>query len=492
MKSLALLLFVCFNTSMYGQKNYGKIWVCAKGGQRVHFNSNVLVTATPYYASYFTKGNSNICDSSGNLMLCSDGYNVYDSNTNYIDGGDTIVPKDFYVNQNGFSVLSQSSIFLPLDSDLYYFVTPTMSNARYADCIANNNCHFDLLLYNIIDMKANAGAGKVIKRMVPLMQNASLSKTQMMACRHSNGKDWWLLKQGGDSNKVYKFLFTQDSVFDYGLQSFAAPYWGAWDIMGQSVFTQDGSLYASTCQSDGLLGEIFMASFNRCTGELFNHYVIAMPSYSHHEPSDTTIMERTPAGLAFSPNNRFLYVMGMRNIFQYDLLDSTWFHVVGLDTSYIQFQDYSASYLGPDGKIYVGNFGGLSKQMSVIDAPDNKGAACSFCPRCLRFPNIGAGTPPCMPNYALGEGCWPLGSSEIKESVEAFKVYPNPANNYLFLESDAFNKEIEIIIYNVVGQEVLKCKFKNSNSKIQLDIHSLSQGIYLLKVGSYVRKFLKE
>jgi len=65
-------------------------------------------------------------------------------------------------------------------------------------------------------MNANGGAGKVLKRMQPLMENAELRKTQMMACRHANGKDWWLLKQAGDSNTICKFLFTQDSVYNMG------------------------------------------------------------------------------------------------------------------------------------------------------------------------------------------------------------------------------------------------------------------------------------
>jgi hypothetical protein len=67
--------------------------------------------------------------------------------------------------------LSQSSLFLPKDSNTFYFITPSMSDARFADCNALINCYFDLLLYNVIDMNANGGAGKVTKRMQPLMQN---------------------------------------------------------------------------------------------------------------------------------------------------------------------------------------------------------------------------------------------------------------------------------------------------------------------------------
>jgi hypothetical protein len=52
--------------------------------------------------------------------------------------------------------------------------------------------------------------------------------------------------------------------------------------------------------------------------------------------------------------------------------------------------------------MYIGNWNGLGKAMSVINNPDVKGVGCGFCPKCFQFPKIGAGNPPCMPNYALG------------------------------------------------------------------------------------------
>ncbi|MBK6818879.1 MAG: hypothetical protein IPG85_04405 [Bacteroidetes bacterium] len=59
----------------------------------------------------------------------------------------------------------------------------------------------------------------------------------MMACRHANGKDWWLLETSGDSNTVYKFLFQTRLSLDKGYQQFIEPLWGTWDIYGQSTLT---------------------------------------------------------------------------------------------------------------------------------------------------------------------------------------------------------------------------------------------------------------
>jgi len=472
----------------YSQINRGMKWISGYGGNRIDFSNNTIKTKFGNYSGkYFFTGNSNICDTDGNVILASDGFSIYDSLGNYLDNGDTLIPLDYFINQSGYSIGSQTSIFLPMDSDKYYFITPTFSNIRFVDCQANNNCHFDLLLYNLIDMKANGGAGKVIKRMIPLMQNAQLRKTQMMACRHSNGKDWWLLKQEGDSANVHTFLFTQDSVYDKGVQVFDEPVWGQWDIRGQSTFNSNGSRYATTSHGSST-GLIMLADFDRCYGLLSNPKGIQMPSGSQHIPSDTTIMERLSVGLAFSPNNKFLYVISMSNVYQYDLHDSTWFHVAGRDTSYTQFQDYETAYTGPDNKIYIGNFSGLSKQMSVIDSPNVKGAGCNFCPRCLRLDSLGStayvGTPPCMPNYGLGaQECWPLQNDDLKQNKNELVVYPNPANELLYIKGN-FKGKISVMLLDMTGSVLRTNIFSSTNDMLQMKVSDIRKGMYILKVNT--------
>ncbi|QLH45854.1 MAG: hypothetical protein HWD58_09635 [Bacteroidota bacterium] len=55
-----------------------------------------------------------------------------------------------------------------------------------------------------------------------------------------------VIKNEGDSANVHVFLFTQDSVYDKGVQVFSEPVWGNWDIQGQSAFNSDGSMFATT------------------------------------------------------------------------------------------------------------------------------------------------------------------------------------------------------------------------------------------------------
>lgn len=492
--SLVCLLLIYILNSLLAQSKRGDNWVTGYSGNRVDFSNNTITTHQGIYFpfKYFTAGNSCISDTNGNLVLASDGYNVYNSFGNFIEDGDTLAALNIYAYQNGWCSESQGSIFLPMDSNKYYFITPSFSDIRFNDCVTNNNCYLDLLLYSIIDMNANGGLGKVTERIKPLMQNANLRKTQMMACRHGNGKDWWLLKQEGDNADVYTFLFTQDTVYDKGVQAFAQPNWGVWDLRGQSTFNSDGSMYASTSDGSGALaslGLVFLADFDRCHGLLSNPRVLDIP-WGLFNPNDTVLLDKQSVGLAFSPNNKYLYVASVNNIYQYDLQDNTWFHVAGRDST--AFASYETMYNAPDGRIYIGNFHGTSKQMSRIDNPDVKGAGCNFCPRCLRLDSLGAnayvGTPPCMPDYGLGAKlCWPLSNDEIPIAIgmdnDKLEVYPNPSSTLIYIKNRKGKKKE---LYNVVGELLFSTKADEINAR------HFARGVYYIRCEGVGRKVVIE
>jgi hypothetical protein len=462
-------------------------WVTGYSGNRVHFENGITTSVGLSPFKYFTGGNSSISDTNGNLLFYSNGFDIFNSNGQFMDNGDTIVPTAYYIAKSGSSFNSQTSIILPIQYERYYLITSSFSDNQHIDCITNNNCYHDLLLYNVIDMNANGGAGKVVKRMVPAISNASFRKTQMMACRHGNGKDWWLLKNEGDNGNVHTFLFTQDSVYDKGVQVFAQPNWGPWDIQGQSTFNSDGSMFATTSHGSST-GYVFLADFDRCHGLLSNPSVIQMPLGSQQNPNDTTLWDRLSVGLAFSPNNQFLYVISYTNVYQYDLQDNTWFHVAGLDTLPNAAQGYKTAYLGPDNKIYIGNSHGLSKQMSRIDNPDIKGAGCNFCPRCLRLDSLGAnayvGTPPCMPNYGLGaKTCWPLAAEDVLIGNDHLSVYPNPTNSILNFKNKTGKSKY---LYNTLGQLI---RTTQSN---EMDIRGVHPGVYYVQCDGETRKVIVE
>ncbi len=477
---------------------HDKVWV--QGGAvtfTTSFNGandpqNDTIDALNYL--YFVHGHSNICDSSGQLAIISDGYNLYDRNLNYIEDGDTIVPKLLYEHYGGWSNGAQTSIILPFSNNIYRVITPTASDSEVTNYWWNHpdrgRSLFDLLLYTEVDMKANGGLGKVTKKMVPLLQDVKLSKTQMMACRHGDGKSWWLLKQASDTNMVYRFLLTDDKIYGPYIQGFPEPHFGIWDICGQAMFSQDGTKYATTIQG---LYKVMVADFDRCTGLLSNVRVIPVPTAKTGNPLDSSQVDSSTCGLAFSPNGRFLYVNSFFAVQQCDLQNgnpsTAWTWLSGPDTTWQEFQQYSNIYPGPDGKLYVGPWDGIGGQMSVINNPDSKGTAAGFCRKCLRFPGFwfggvvryaGVCAPPCMPNYHLGPAnpiCYPTGIRPPTTSID-FDVYPNPCHNQLHIK---YAVPGLLTIHDVTGRIQRSIPLDRNQTEIAVDVADLSSGVYICR-----------
>ena len=67
-------------------------------------------------------------------------------------------------------------------------------------------------------------------------------------------------------------------------------------------------------------------------------------------------------------------------------------------------------------------------------------------------------------------------------------VYPNPTNNYLFIEGN--KNSISVSIYNLLGKKVMSVK--NTN---RVDVRDLSNGVYTIRISDGVsqtdRKFIK-
>jgi len=71
-------------------------------------------------------------------------------------------------------------------------------------------------------------------------------------------------------------------------------------------------------------------------------------------------------------------------------------------------------------------------------------------------------------------------------SNESFKLYPNPVENHLYIESsDTVIKNIDV--FNIVGKKIY-----NTNSSDKLDMSSYSAGIYFVKVNNSTFKIVKK
>lgn len=89
----------------------------------------------------------------------------------------------------------------------------------------------------------------------------------------------------------------------------------------------------------------------------------------------------------------------------------------------------------------------------------------------------------------------PVGIPEITQSNFSFSVYPNPANDQLYLSIfSAYPEKKLVTITDLMGTNMLKESLDNGDSAI--DISSLPIGVYFLELKTYegrsVRKFVKQ
>ena len=87
--------------------------------------------------------------------------------------------------------------------------------------------------------------------------------------------------------------------------------------------------------------------------------------------------------------------------------------------------------------------------------------------------------------------CAPVGIIEKNDNVLKFNLYPNPAETTIKINIGDLNlNRFEVTIYSIVGEIIIQ-----KNDSIEIDISSLSSGVYILNITSNgfssQRKFVK-
>jgi hypothetical protein len=148
------------------------------------------------------------------------------------------------------------------------------------------------LRYSLVDMSANNGAGKVVEQKKVII-NQRLDYGKIRACRHANGRDWWILVNKFVDNAYYRLLLDPQGLQLDGLQEIGT----ISELgLGQAVFSPDGNWYARINPikyAEPYYLDIFR--FDRCSGMLYDpvQYLIDFAN--------------TIAGLAISQDSRYLY-----------------------------------------------------------------------------------------------------------------------------------------------------------------------------------------
>ena len=461
----AILILLLFCAGLVPAQDYGIQWVLGNNESVLDFRNDTITNYPigPQMPMFLTE--ANICDLSGDLLYYTNGIYIAGKHGNLIANGDSLSPCD-YTNQSSCCGLNipQATLFLPKPGDTSRFYLLHFSNDT-----DNGNLPGNLYYTEIHD----SSSGIVEKKNV-VFGKGIFRQGGLTACKHANGRDWWVVMGLHNSNRYFTYLFTPDSIFGPFVQSIGPAYYGPFDLP-YSKFSQDGSKYATACIS----GPILIMDFDRCTGDFSN------PDTLFNETCLPPSSCNGATSLEFSTNGRLLYVTNTLVINQYDLSsDNPQQDSIAIcvdSTSDVVKNDMLQ--LAPNGKLYATCYNGGYYIIHGVNYPDLKGDSCMYVDTAFTTLTANSANFPNMINYKLGplygSGCDTIyTATKSIASANQLRVLPNPANRSVYIEMGA-RGNYEFDLLNVVGQLVSK---KETKQVDVFDTENLANGIYILQV----------
>lgn len=422
----------------------------------------------------FLESNASICDRNGDLLFYTNGVEINRGDFFPMSNGAGLNPGPYTPAANGWGMgIAQGQIIIPTpsDSSRYYLFHETVQNI-------GSSLQPTQLLYSTIDMALDSGRGEVVLKNVPIIID-TLIVGEITACKHGNGRDWWLVCHQFSSNTFITTLITPNGISSPVKQSFGGLF--SKGSGGQACFSPNGKQYARYHPADGL--DLF--DFDRCSG-MFGNW--------KHSDSLTGY-----GGVAFSSNSKLLYVSAELNLYQFNIadtsqsLDNLKFLVASWDTFYSPNPPYATTFylaqLAYNGKIYLSSTNGV-QHMHVIDHPDSIGISCGVCQHCVSLPSFNSFTIPNIPNYFLGADSGSVCDTLMLSSLPLvakdepnLSIFPNPAQDFFFIyRSDAPQESDCFILYNSFGEEVLRRNLQDQPQPISSI--KLTAGIYFWRTLS--------
>jgi hypothetical protein len=472
---LVIVFYLNFGVKAQGISNNWILGYYGGGGNIImNFTHDSLILDTSIWKMNFLDLSSSISNSHGIIQFYTNGGWIANANTDTMLNGSNLAPGPYSSqwSHDGFRI-PQGAIIIPFpgDSSKFYLFHETVTFDSSGFVVVPLQ-----LLQTNIDMTLDNGLGAVtVKNNIILSDSLFLGG--LTACKHANGRDWWLVTNRTHSNLFYKFLITSQGIQLPDTQSIGS-YLNEGGP-GQSCFSPDGKKYARYMPDD----DLNIYDFDRCSGILSNpiHIPINDGAYS--------------GGIAFSANSKFIYVSSFNYVYQFDAANPT----TSKDTIAIfdGFSDpnppfltyFYQAQLAPNGKIYISAANGVH-YMHIINHPDSTGSACDLVQHGLFVIANNAFTVPNYPNYFLGADsgsvCDTLQLS-IKQSssLAPFKLscFPNPAEEDLNLSFEPRSKVRVIEIFDIYGQLILKQNISPWSQMCRIDVSKLKSGVYLCKLS---------
>ena len=360
------------------------------GGTDINFISGYADTTSIARQMNFSDCHANICDDAGNLLFYSNGVYIANANNDTMVNGSGLNPSQYTTQNLSYGLrIRQGNLILPYpnDSVKYYLIHQTLFYDQNASDYKSAEVY-----YSLIDMSLDGGLGAVIQKNVVLNAD-TLNPGAITACKHANGRDWWLVFHKSAGRRYYKYLLTPSGFQGPFVQNIGYSIPVQNDFIWQSCFSPNGEKFASVMAGDSMN----VMNFDRCTGLFSNVVEISI--------NDSALGR----GVAFSPNSNLMYVSSMKYMYQFNVyagnIDSTKI-IIGRYDGFADpippfYTGFYLSQIGYDNKIYT-NTGNGTQWLMVIHNPDLVGTDCNFLQHGLMLPTYNGLTIPNFPNYFLG------------------------------------------------------------------------------------------
>ena len=484
---ILVILFISINT--FAQKQ-DYVWTFGIDqspepgiqGMQIDFKDSIFQVNQVNMAHGNLDSHASICDSAGNLLFYTNGCSMINRNKELMPHGDTL-------NHNVFKELLnwdncdigypgiQNDVILsdPGYSDGYYLIhKPQILDPPFQDITVE-------LWVTYIDMSLDGGLGDVVFFDSVIFAGNILS-AYLEAIPHANGLDWWLLQPVVEDSLFLTYLI-DDTGFHRMADQNTHKYFNEFrsSASGTARFSPDGTKYAIYYYYDN----IQLYDFDRSTGLLRNHQEIVVFS----NPDVASIKF---GSIEWSPNSRFLYVTNRDSLLQVDLWESDPHEGIRLIDVYDGTANPFANTfylqtLGPDCRIYISSTNG-TYSYHVINKPNELGLACDFQQNGIQLPQPhGSANVPLFPRFRVDEEekCDPKYSSIFGNWVyyrRDLEVYPNPAQDFIYLEIPNGIGEAELMVYDNSGRTWLSDVVRSNVIKKTINISDFPCGIYHVEI----------
>jgi hypothetical protein len=426
---------------------------------------------------------ANISDANGNLLMASNGIWIANATGDTMLNGGGLNPSPFTSNWMFGLPISFSNTFLsfPNDSINYLLIHSTLWSTLFPALSG--------IYYTKVDLSLDGGLGGVSLKNDTIFSD-SLS-WGIGACRHANGRDWWVVAMRDREPELYTLLLTPNGIDTVFVQpiNFASNRVGN---VSSLVFSPEGDhlLYCLPRDqgSGGSVanGTVLIFDFDRCTGLVNNMNSI--------EASPSSYLW----GLAFSSSGNYAYACNSNYIFQIDMNNLSVNTVAQYD-GYISppgdpccATSFMNMYLAANGKIYVTS-GSSVQHLTVINYPDSAGFACDVQQHAIDLVDyLHLRSVPNHPNYylgcdtTLGCPCLTTGIEELNGHDFRFNVAPNPTSGsfkitYLLPQ----NQPGKLEVFDINGRRIYEMNLPHWSTMQEVSLPvSVSNGVYNCMITS--------